>query len=797
MESASKTRKQQDSAASFLYRIEHQRLDSECLHSIDLRPYVSELCKRFSYRGRSLWLDSEGHQLFKKGLNDNAGVFTVKTYEFILRRFTEKRVNQEQAANQGGCNEDRCESQVDSSTIVTSSIFESDPVANNPAIDLSYFERRMYSRIKKSMYIGLIWNGRVYAAETRDISLSGMQLRLRMPIDVSVNEIVKVDMRPSTSRHLDSPKIDYRVVRIRHLLSDTLLALQCIEKETKDGLMVISDYIAASTQMGLTEQTDSEDALLTAQALLAERFYMRSTSLLPFFLFQNQDSGSPLRILFGNQVNLHSLAVFRDHQGQYDFTTLVTPKRIKLLIRLALRNNKADTLIAVYHSVEQSSPQVIADLECKNHKHWCRLLARNIDQPEFRVFKVVARMANRPVDVRLEDALEPLHTTDDKFAHKLLQDSKSLSIVGALIDVTEQIRDWLPKHSFNHSPCYEELAPQGSDEPHLAPPHLVPINYIQGNRSEQRFLEQIQVKVGIDGRFYPGKTHDISPHGLSVEIKNPNISFSSEDSVTITFPTFEMQGSSLARFRGTFRNVPVELVGRSDNGVRLLHFKISAVIKGRLFSSAFSDFLLKHQSELRHKTSPAPRTSVSRLYSPIFIESASTLPIFIYRKSSNNRALRLGITSSPAPLVSYFEVADGRFDFSALSSSDRLQRIVQEVDETGSSKVNLYLIKERSDDGPSFNIRSLSDFEISNETVRCEFINNAIDHDFRCFKVIVNRPNVPPRAEVEQAIDRLALLSHSKCERLKLDFDNLIAIGDVVDITGLAADLWLNIKSNA
>ncbi|MFC1353670.1 MAG: hypothetical protein G8D81_09005 [gamma proteobacterium symbiont of Clathrolucina costata] len=63
-------------------------------------------------------------------------------------------------------------------------------------------------------------------------------------------------------------------------------------------------------------------------------------------------------------------------------------------------------------------------------------------------------------------------------------------------------------------------------------------------------------------------------------------------------------------------------------------------------------------------------------------------------------------------------------------------------------------------------------------------------HDFRCVKIVVNHPDVPPKAEIEQAIDRLVQLSPGRCERLKTDFNNLIAIGDVVDITGLVEDVW-------
>ncbi|MEW8535870.1 MAG: PilZ domain-containing protein [Candidatus Thiodiazotropha endolucinida] len=772
----------------FLQRVERQRLDSECLRPLDLRSHVKHPCKRFSYRGRTLWLDPEGHQLFLDGLKKNAGVFTVETYESILRQVAGEVTKSAQVNNAGNRDSDTAGSQI-IPVLLSSNALVSDRAVNNLAIDLSYFEKRVYDRFKISLNMDVIWNGQTYEAETRDISQSGLQLRVKMPIDISESDLVRVDVMPSVGRQLDHPELDYRVVRIRRLLNDTLLALQCIESEAKDGLTVISDHIKTSTKAALAEQTDPEDALLTVQALLAERFYMRSTSILPFFIFECQDGESPLRIIFGNQVNKRSLNVFGNSQGNYDFTPLVTPKRIKLLTRLALRDSKADTLIAVYRSPEHAEPQVIADLECKNYKQWCRLLTRYSDQPGFRIFKVVARVARRPVEMRIEDALDPLPDQSDKFVRKLLMDAIALSIVGAMIDVTDQVRNWPHDDSFDRN-LYEEPIIYGDDQQSLEPPQMVPIHYIQENRSEDRFLGQMQVEVGVAGRLYLGKTRDVSAHGLSVEIADSSLALVSERKATITFPKLEARSSSLARIKGTFRNVPAEIVGGPANGEQLLRLKISNANKGRQFSNAFSGFLAKRQSGLLLETSHTLRAATSRLYSSIFIESSSTLPVFIYCRSQNDWTFRLGITASPSPLVNYFEVADGEFDFSVLTMNGRLQRIMQEVIEQGSAEIILYLSKERRGSIPEFEIKSLAEFEISDETQRTDFVHHAMGHDFRCIKIVVNHPDVPPKAEIEQAIDRLVQLSPGRCERLKTDFNNLIAIGDVVDITGLVEDVW-------
>jgi hypothetical protein len=773
----------------FLDRIEHQRRHCECLRSLDLRPYATEPCKHFSYRGRSLWLDPEAHRLFLEALEKNAGVFTVETYESLLKRFVDKVVHPGQTA-QG---EQHCERDGEPQTkavTITYTTFELNLTENDLAIDLSYFDKRVCERFKIALYMELIWNGQTYPAETRDVSHTGLLLRIKVPIELSENDVVRVNVRPSADWAYDQHELNYRVVRIRRLLNDTLIALQCIEKEEKAGMLTISEHIATSTETEVTKQRDPKDALLTAQAMLAERFYMRSTSILPFFIFERHDSDSPLRIIFANQVNHRSLAAFETSPGKYDFSSLVTQKRLKLLTRLALRDSQADTLLAVYRPHVHDSPQVRADLECKNHKHWRRLLKRYANQPDFRVFKVVARIARQPVDMKIEHALEPLTVKGHEFAQQLLMDANTLSIVGALIDVTEQVHHWPQKHDdFNHSADEEPVIFCDNEQP-LPPPQLLPIHYIQENRREDRFLGKMQVEFNIAGWTFQGVTRDVSAHGLSVQVDDPYISFINTRQATISFPKLEGRSSRLGHIAGTFLNVPAELVERPVDGEQLLRFKITEDARGHRFITAFSAFLAKRQSNLSLDASHTLRAVTSRLYSSIFIESSPTLPLFIYRRSLHDWNFRLGITTSPAPLIDYFEVSDGKFDVSVLASNGRLQRLMQEVSKAGYSELTLYLCKERRGDAALFDIRSLAEFEITDEAARHEFINYAMEHDFRCLKLILNQPSVLPKAEFEQAIERLVELSPRRSECLKSDFLNLIAIGDVVDITGLVVDVW-------
>ncbi len=783
------------STEDFLARTERQRLSSECLRSLDLRQHSIEACKHYSYRGRSLWLDPTAHQLFLEGLDRNAGVFTVETYESILTHYDAFRPESKasisvQASLYG-------DERLTGGSVATDPSILPDQVSHNLAFDLSYFEKRVYDRVRLVLDVRLISHGQVLPAETRDLSVSGLQLRVKMQLQIREGDRVRVDVSPCVDRALEQPELHYRVVRIRRLLQETLVALQCIETEAKDGLAVIAEQVVSTSEALLEQQADPEDALLTAQAQLAERYYMRSTTMLPFFLFNTGNTGAPLCLIFANRINLQALQAFEISPGQYDFSTLLTLKRLNLLKRLALRNSQADTLIAVYRASREQSPKVMADLDCKNHKHWCRFLMQYVDQPGFRVFKVVARPAHQPVAMRIEDAVRPLKEQSDELMQQLLLDANSLSIVGALIDVTQMVRTW-NLNAF-HPDWFSADNPLqcAEDANTLAPPQLVPVRYIQENRSESRYLGQMQVELQIADQILTGETQDLSAHGLSIKIKDWQMDIERGQRITLRFPVLDARSTGLARLKGTFREVPADVVGISSgqDGEQQLRLRIDDSAKGRRFSMAFFSYLEQRQSRLRVDASHAMRAVTSRLYSSIFVESSSTLPVFIYRSGTQDCSFRLGLVSSPSPLSGFFELADGEFDVTALSKPDRLASLMQQVTEHGTGEVIIYLHKVPRKDAPAFVIHSLADCEITDSASRKAFVQRALAHDFRCVKIVASVPDIPPQGEIEQAIDRIMRLSPGKSERLKADFSNLIAIGDVVDITGLVEDIWLETDS--
>ena len=70
----------------FLQRVKESRLTRPCFQSIDMRGRVAGECHRYAFNDRVHYLDEFSFRLFEQGLREHNGVYTVGTFEAIMRR---------------------------------------------------------------------------------------------------------------------------------------------------------------------------------------------------------------------------------------------------------------------------------------------------------------------------------------------------------------------------------------------------------------------------------------------------------------------------------------------------------------------------------------------------------------------------------------------------------------------------------------------------------------------------------------------------------------------------------------
>lgn len=770
---------------AFLERLENLRLQRECFFTLDLRPLSSEFCRRYTYRGRSMWLDDDSRDYFLTSLQQNNGVFTVENHEQILRRLGDLP---EAGTNTGAEKLTKWQSQSAFSsekpwTSRAASRTKDPSAVHSSAFEFGYFEKRSSARIKHTLPLLLILDDRMIPAETRDISESGLQIRTKVPLKVVKGDNVAIRVSPVTGADAaPGSEALYQIVRATSLLGDTILALKCIEKGTNRTVDYLQQLVAINSSNDKKNKLDLEDALLTSYSLLAERFYMRSSSAIPFFLFEVSKSEGPIRLLFSNPSNQKLLQIFELKDGQHDLSMLADHSFLKLVKTLASRDSKVDILVALHRpSPDEPLAYRFSNLQGPGIE-WLRYLADYKETPGFRVFKVVGRPVHRPVPRRVRNDLDKLSAHSTHLAERLLQESDRLIIAGALHDVTAQIQEWSLEAYRSSATAKVAVTKLQYAEVSDKMPEVIPISFVEENRREPRFVSQLVVACkGNNGKF-GGRAKDISAHGLSLVCDTPP-PVEAGDRLRISFPNIKAGARLLNLSLSTYQDIPFEVIAVDVRTPTTLRLRQIDSWHGRRFVKAFQKYLDKRRDKLPLELSHLVRSSASKYYSSVFIESTATIPVFIFERPNQKPryAIKAGIAQSPGYLASFFEVAAGEYDFQAFGECSTLTKLLLRLRHQRSVETELMLRKEKIPGTARFRLH-IVDWPMS--TTASNFVNRAAGDDFCCVKLVVCKPQMPPAPEVEQAISRLENYSETKTEELKSEFTNLVAIGDLVDITG-------------
>lgn len=764
----------------FLARVEQQRKERECFCLLDLRKLSSNFCRCYSYRGRSMWLDAAAQKKFMVGLEANNGVFTVGSYEEILNAYQTRDPETETSKVKGNRSDPFSEVKKASSGMHRQT-------GHSSVFEFGYFEKRVGGRVRHVTPILLLASGKVIPAETRNISFRGLKIRAKTAIQVQAGDLIKIKVSPTVVSGEKLSEASYRVVRAELLLSDTILSLACEENEPNETVNYFQQIVSSYTGKSLASSSlDAEDALLTSHSALAERYYMRSSTIIPLFLFKTSTRAVPLKIVFSNQNNLQSLAAFETSPGSPDLSPLARHSFIKLLVKLARRDSQTDALLAVCRSEPGAPPITLIQSELKESDDWYRFLSSHIDQPGFFVFKVVARHIHSPNSHRILSDLDQLATKSTDLAEKLTKEAENLYIAGSLVDVTEQIRSWdfTPFRPDNPAEASLHTIPNKAAEP-LPAPEIWPVSFIEEKRSENRFTGQIRVSISIDGDNHGARTRDLSIRGLSVFSDDPGIPVESGAKLLVSFPDMKKGPHLIKNLRTSYRDVPYELINVERGNPTLLRMKQLSDGESNRFSRAISNFIEQQRSKLPIELSHLYRSTASRFYSSHFIESSVTIPLFLLQKSTERQlTIKIGKVQSPSYLTGFFEIADGEFDFGILSDQRRLEKLVRKIELDGRAEITLFLYKEQIPGTSRFRILQVEERIADKCRLQASFVNRSIGTDFRYVKLVASRPQLPPRVEIQQAVERLQSAPKSKTDQLMSDFSNLVAIGDIVDVTG-------------
>jgi hypothetical protein len=762
----------------FLKRVESARLARECARSIDMRHCSAGPCKCYRHEGRAHWMDEESYAIFIDGLKHNAGVFTNATYEAIVgSSLAPVHTKGDEIAPLYGDYAKTFETAQTTNNLLVQQLRE--------FVDMGYFAKRQELRLRRTISISLIAGDRLIPARTRDISYHGIEVRTIVPAEVKNGALVAISI--DGREELKRVKALYRVVRVRHHLHESFLSLRCEgDNPTNPVLRFLRACVDERLQGdGAAQRLDAKNISLIFRAMLAERHYMGSTSVLPFFLKKDASGAVRIEVLLSNNVNKRLAEAFEYAPNRYDFSGLNHPDRTRHLLRLARLGGHVSAFVAVRRNPKRGGVDVVADFDRRRVVKWRAHLASDQQDENVRVFQVLVRRIRRSNEKRLAQAVDPLGHGSQHELREIRELTDGLVAHGALVDITADVRTWnlAPRRAVTTgAPHWEEWRkpPQPTKLP-----TLLHVKYVEQQRGEERHELLLPVELNIRGRNYSAVALDLSSAGLRLALPAGAPVLEAGEVVDVSFPDFIEQSTVLEKMLRRFVDVSYVVVCGQAGDKSSVRLRLQDRDQNRGVVKSVRGYLESRVSNIRKEISNADQVTLSRLYSSIFVENSPTIPVFFFRTEPGATPIaKVGVTHRSNPLASFFEIEDRKYDFSPITMPTRVASLVDKAIAQRSATMTVFLLKKRVHRQPRYLIHSIADHEFDDEQRRHNFIAQLHLHDFRILRIIATRPTILPAAATEILFEQLRAYSARRAEIMRQEWASLAAVGDVIDISG-------------
>ncbi len=772
----------------FLERMERRRLQQECQLNVDMRGKVPYECKRYNYRNRVFWMDELTYETFINGLREHDGVFTVATFEQIMSadhtfRAMEQNSDDRDSATPAGAVDRRAALAGPEPALPYSS--ETNGAVGRPdVILLGYYRDRCEARLQHCSNAVLHTDGQSIPVQTIDLSPNGLRLSVKHALRLQAEQEVTIsftDLNQELEAQLN--EVGYRILSVEAAEREYRIRMTRLGDGDPEPSAILGRFIDQQLRGAQRKRKqDFEDERLTAYSLLAEQYYATSTPVIPFFLTMDDDETAKLEVVCHNHNALPSLEIFRTEHERYDFTGMSAAHRVAELYRLTREDGQRDPLVAVYKDNDHESARVVAEFEFENPQQWLALLSAKCNRDAFRVYKAVLRPVHRPDCRKIYEKIERLSEKSTEQAEELVCHADRHVAAGVLVDLTAQIRAWGFGQRFFGAEVVQAALPlaEKAAMAHGPAPEVVRFGYVE-QRHEDRYRVALAAEVTFSNQRAEGETCDISLRGLCVKLNKLPNGLGRGDLVHVNLPGLQKRAGSKVRLR----DIPCEVtrIEIEGGGVRLALKRVIDT-RGAEVTVFLKDLIARNQGKLQPDLEDVITAANSRLYASMAAESAGTVPFFVLKDlESGKREVKVALPRVPGSFAAFFEVALGEYDFSPLAEPQRLGRMLSELRAQKTADLTLYMYKSWSSETSRFELHTACDADFSGAHEKFAFVREALEHD-HCFAKLVLAPVCRPKeTEVHAVVEPLMSKSAHRANRLQTDFEQIAAVGEVIDIT--------------
>jgi len=799
----------------FLKRMHESRLTRPCFQTIDMRGRVAGECRRYVFNDRVHYLDEISFQMFEQGLRENRGVYTVGTFESIIggphtlralqdveeaeqhrrEEADRRRLERARAAARERARADNAERAADDIEIGT--------LYNPDLLPLGYFRKRTHPRLQYACAVTLEHGNIKSSALTRDISVCGVQVRIKGASPFRAGQEVLVSftgLKDQTSR-VSISRIAYKVVAADIRQGDAVLRLRRVNLDRPAGFSELIEDLVERYERRY--KIDIEDEYQSVLSWCYERIYTESATQIPFFV--EQDDGGVLRVqsVAMTEGNRHIARFFCTDADSYNFTPLCIPDRLQ-----ALHDGRA-VIVAMYRGRgEQDRCMRIhsaADCDHESERDFVRFVRHALAQPEHCVVKLHAGPvpALSVPEAKVEEVSQRLQHKSESQMVELRDRLARLRYVGYLVDVTPYYRQLVADGDSAGGDTGNLTAWVGSERRAVTDgsvkdrlqqdignwrPELVRFGYVE-RRREDRYLAETQVEIKIGGKLYQGMTQDISTRGMRIRLEQ-TLDIEQRSVVKVGLVSLQRKRSST-----NLMDIPYRVVNSvSDGGTVLMLERILGGDQKGL-GKFFVELITKNQHKLGVDVGDIRGATASRIYESLLAANTPSIPFFLARDEEGGACLQyIGMPEAGNRLSEFFLI-DGEHDFHCLSESrlvtalyDAVQILARQYkpgdDRPAPFELDMFLYKEVDEDSGDTFIHAATELDFSTAAGREAFIHKVMAcPDWRFVRLIATFAQPLNAKAFEKMVQTVRAQSKHRAIKLSEITGAVVGCGELLDLT--------------
>ncbi len=773
----------------FIKRMDELRRNRECMIAIDMRGKVPYECKSYSFRNQVFWMDDITYDIFSRGLKENGGVYTVGLFETIMNASHTNRAIEEarrQALSQSDelyRFDDEMREQQD----------ESEPFSvylqggkRPEVISLGFFRKRRDERLQYTTRVQIMADDMVLPLKTYDISRRGLQVYSRHPLDLAADMTVLVTFTDfNEEKGANLVNVQYRILGMERVKNDYRVRMMC----TDPAIVRVESFIGKLMESELKHsrgrrRLDHEDEIETSESLLAEIYYSAATRVIPFIVY-GDEHGRPNHVEIPvNQGNQDLLTVFSGSGGGHGVRNLFSSAIIETLLQRKELEGRASPLMMIYE--DDGRPATVCDCDMKSDAEWLALAGLHVHKKNTRIFRLSARPPGRLDAAKLDFKTSRLKNKSREAASALVQRLDSVLAVGSMADVT----DILAGYDFDNIAAAEGgLIREGdglakADSPNCGDIEActVSMNHVE-SRVEDRYMVRVRVELDYNGQILHAESMDISTRGLCLDINSfdhlPE-SLKAGERVLVSFPTLQKKVQSrikLKNMRYEIKNI------HAGEQPRMGLYRLGSTASDD-YSAFFRMLINQNREKMKLEMMDTIDAARARIYQTYVADNTATIPFFVTRGDDGERDVFVALPRSGNALSAFFEIEPGYHDFSAMSLPSRLLSLTSQLRRgNDTASLLLYMFRKQCPGRARFDIFVASSDDFDSESDRKRFIDEALRHEYCVVKLIAGRSVAPESVEVNTALERLHNRSPHHATRVRQMFEQVIAVGDIVDVT--------------